>query len=81
MKFKPEWKWVARDEDGPWYAYDNEPVKVDGDGWSPGWDLKSMSDSALFLHQHKYNLPDIPWEDSLRPIVDGDIQWNEGDLG
>ena len=43
-KLGPEWKWVAMDPDGTWYAYVNEPV-AGGDWWANG-DMEELGTST-----------------------------------
>lgn len=54
-----EYKWIARDDDGGLYVYDNKPQKYD-DRWTRFGSAFILNNLNLFQHMFQF----IKWEDS-----------------
>lgn len=68
----PSWlhrnfNFVARDEDGTWYAYGYRPERAD-DQWDPQEDdefMQRLWDDLVDLSSLPFIVPDVPWHESL----------------
>ena len=50
----PEWaQWLAKDDDGKWFWYENKPVRVDG-GWIVDYENPGRIKCAHEGSEHNY---------------------------
>lgn len=75
LRFKPGIKWIAWDDCGIPSVFNVKPIMH-----SLGWSSQSTYVMAYDLDYLYIPRPKCSWKESARKIIDGYIQYKDGDL-